>query len=275
MHPTSVLERHHVTVAGNLAAQRSIIFAHGFGTDQTAWDAIVPAFAADHRIIRFDNAGAGRAAPEAFVQHRYLGLKGYANDLVEIADALDVHNAVLVGHSVGAMIAALAALAKPVRFARLVLVGASPRYLDTDGYHGGLTREDLDRVYSAVVENFPQWVDHYAAQAMANPERPHLAASFANTLRVIPPDRALTVLCSILQSDHRADLLALRQPTLIVQARDDIFVPLDVAHWLRDHIPHAALRIIDATGHFPHLSAPDQVIAALREFIDLPPPPAA
>jgi len=270
-HPAmTVLRRHNVTVRGNPQAARTMVFVHGFGTDQTAWTAVAAAFADDYRIVTFDNAGAGQADPAAFVQHRYLSLDGYASDLLEICGALQLRDAVLVGHSVGAMIGVLAAIRQPECFARLALIAASPRYLDAEGYHGGMTEQDLDRVYGAVVENFPGWVEAVAPHFMDNPERPELATRFADSLRSIPPERALTVLCSILQSDYRAELPKLRQPTLVLQTSTDVFVPLGVADYLQRHIPHATLRMIAARGHFPHVSEPALVSAALREFLAAP-----
>ncbi|MCK7494961.1 MAG: alpha/beta hydrolase [Comamonadaceae bacterium] len=100
----------------------------------------------------FDNAGTGSSEPAAFQQHRYLTLDGYAADLNALLDALQLRDVVFVGHSLGAMSGLLAAIARPEQFARLVAVGASPRYLDdpTDGYHGGFSEDDLNALYHAV-----------------------------------------------------------------------------------------------------------------------------
>jgi len=267
MTTTPVLARHAVRVQGNLQAPQAMVFVHGLGTEQSAWAPVATAFAATHRLVLFDNAGAGRADPAAFVQHKYLGLGQYADDLLAICAALDLREAVFVGHSAGAMIAALAAVAEPARCAKLVLIGASPRYLDDRDYRGGMTDEQLAAIYSAVVDNFDQWAETIASMAMAAPDQPDLARYFAATLRAIPPDRAFTVLCSILQSDSRPLLPRIAVPTLLLQTRDDIFVPLEVAHYLERMIPHSTLRVVEAQGHFPHLSAPATVIAAMQAFL--------
>ena len=105
---------------------------------------------------------------------------------------------------------------------------------------------------------------------------PGLAADFANAIRDIPRDRALTVLCSIFQSDHRDDVRRLDKPTLLVYARDDIAAPESVARYLQRAIKDSRLVMIDAQGHLPHISAPTQVLAAIRDFIrgrDAVPPP--
>ncbi|MEQ8235025.1 MAG: alpha/beta hydrolase [Gammaproteobacteria bacterium] len=261
------LRRHNVHVIGRAEAPATLVFVHGFGTDQRAWEAIVPTFADDYRIVLLDNAGAGGADPAAFQQSRYLNLHGYASDLLEVCAALDVHDAILVGHSVGAMIGVLAALAEPQRFARLVLIGASPRYLDDGAYRGGFSEDDLNGLYTAIDADYEGWADAFAPLAMGNPSQPALAEHFAAALKAVPQDHAYTTLCAIFQSDHRAEVARLTQPVLIVQSRDDVAVPQAVAEYLAAHIPDSRLVTIDASGHLPHLSAPGAVVAAIRPFL--------
>jgi sigma-B regulation protein RsbQ len=262
------LQRNNVHVTTPAAPVGTLVFVHGLGTDQQAWQEVAAAFAGDYRIVLLDNVGAGGSAPDAFVQHRYLGLKRYAQDLIEVCDALDVRDAVFVGHSAGGMMALLAAIARPDCAAALVLVGASPRYRDAPGYRGGFTDSDLAAIYRAAAMNYGEWADRFAPMMMGAPDRPQLAVRFARELKSIPPDRALTVLCSILQSDHREDLARVTQPTLIVQPREDGAVPREVAEYLHGHIAGSELVVVDATGHLPHVSAPQAVVAALRGFLE-------
>lgn len=261
------LRKNHVTVTGRGDAPRSLVFVHGFGTDQSAWQQVQDAFRDDFRIVRFDNTGAGRSDRAAFRQHRYLNLHAYAADLLDICSALQLRQVTLVGHSVGGMCCVLAAIARPELFDRLVLVGASPRYLDDAGYRGGFTQADLNALYSAVTLSYTEWAGRFAAAAMGNPGQPELAEYFAGTIKSIPPELALTVLCSIFQSDHRADLARLDLPTLLIQARDDVAVPLEVAEFMHRQIRGSQLRVIDAAGHLPHVSAPAAVIEAMSDFV--------
>lgn len=262
-----VLARHAVRVVGRADADRTLAFVHGFGTDQWSWQGLVPAFEEEWRIVLLDNAGAGTSDPAAFVQSRYLGLRPYALDLAEVLDALGVRGAVVVGHSAGAMMSLLASLERPELVSRLVLIAASPRYLDTEGYRGGLSDDDLRRTYSAVIGSFPEWVDGFAPLAVNAPGRPDVARYFADTLRRIPPQRAFTVLCSILQSDHRADVARVAVPTLLLHAKEDFFVPDEVARYLHERIAGSRLVTVNARGHFPHLVAPGEVVAAIRGFV--------
>ena len=267
MNAVDPLVRNNVRVTGSDAATRTMVFVHGFGTDQTAWREVAASFAGNSRIVLLDSVGAGQSDPAAFVQHRYLSLGQYARDLLEVCRALGIRDAVLVGHSVGAMISVLAAIAEPDHFSRLVLIGASPRYLDDDGYHGGFSRADLDALYSAISNGYTEWADHYAVLAMQNPSQPQLARDFAQSLKSIPANRAFTVLCSIFQSDHRQDLKYLNRPTLIIQSQHDVAVPIEVARYLHEQIGGSQMTVIEASGHLPHVSAPAAVVAAIERFL--------
>lgn len=264
------IQRNHVVMTGNLNAARSIVFVHGFGTDQSAWKEVAAPFMADFRIILLDNVGAGQSAPDYFVkhQHRYLNIHGYANDLLEVCKALNLVDAIAVGHSAGGTACLLAAVKEPKRFSRLALIGASPRYLDDEGYRGGFTKEDIAAIYRNVTVNYSSWLNSFASAMMANPARPDFTQRFIDSIREIPKEQILVILCAILQSDHRSEVGKLDKPTLIIQTRVDSVVPLEVAQFLHGNIRNSQLRLIDAEGHLPHISAPAEVIAALHDFVN-------
>lgn len=264
----SPLVRNNVTQTGNPDAARTLVFVHGFGTDQTVWSEVLRAFQDDYRIVLLDNAGAGKSDESAYENDvgRYLTLRGYAEDLVDIGEALGLKEAILVGHSVGAMIGLLACNMTSRMFSKLVLLAASPRYLDDLGYHGGLTKEMVGDIHMAMFQNYHGWAETFAFSAMGNPDRPHLQQYLAKNLGSIPLDRAASTLITIFQSDYRANVEEVSIPTLIIQTSEDFAVPLDVARYLLDHIPDSKLSVINATGHLPHVSAPAEVIGAMRDF---------
>jgi sigma-B regulation protein RsbQ len=268
--PRDPIHRHHVTVEGDPRAARTLVFAHGFGSDQTAWDRVASSLRSQFRVVRYDHAGSGRSDPAAFVQYRYLKLGAYAQDLLDIVDALELENAVFVGHSMGAMVGLLAAVERPELFERLVLIGASPRFLDDDGYRGGFSVQDLEGVYRAMHENFARWANGFAP-AMIGPDQPRAQIDhFAESMKSIPPERALTIAYAVFQSDHRAELARLARPTLLIQTRSDRAVPMEVAQFMQARIRDSRLVVIDADGHLPHVTAPDAVVAAIRDFIVQP-----
>lgn len=262
---TSIMQRNNVHILGD--GPETIIFAHGFGSDQSAWQHQVSAFASNYRIVLFDHVGAGKSDFSAYSPRRYSSLYSYAEDLLDLCAELKLTQCILVGHSVSGMVSLLAALVEPQYFRQLIFLGASPRYLNDDGYVGGFEQSDLDALYAAMSSNYHAWVSGFASLAMGNPDQPELATAFANTLAAIRPDIAQAVARVIFQSDHRAELPRLQVPTLILQSNNDIAVPVEVGQYMADKIPNNRLVRLNAKGHLPHISAPDVVTLAITQCL--------
>lgn len=262
------IKKNNVTIIGKTDANTTMIFAHGFGTDQTAWKTVADAFSDQYKIILYDNAGAGNSDPEAFSPNKYNTLDSYADDLIAICEELQIQDAIMVAHSVSGMISLLAAIKRPQYFSKIILVGASPRYRNDVNYVGGFEQSDLDGLYEAMDNNYFAWVSGFSQLAMANPENPQLAESFAATLSSIRPDIAQSVARVIFQSDYRSELPKINKETLIIQSNNDIAVPLEVAQYLNNHIQKSKMVVVNATGHFPHISAPQEIISAIKGFIN-------
>lgn len=262
---TSLMERNNVQVLGD--GSETIIFAHGFGSDQTAWRHQVAAFAANFRIVLFDHVGAGKSDFSAYSPRRYSSLYSYAEDLLDLCAELKLRKSILVGHSVSGMVSLLAALVEPDCFNQLIFLDASPRYLNDADYYGGFEQADLDAFYESMSTNYYAWASGFAPIAMATQDQPELAKEFAKTLTAIRPDIAQAVARVIFQSDHRSDLPRLNVPTVILQASDDIAVPPNVGQYMADKIPQSKLVHLAARGHLPHISAPDVVTKAIAQCL--------
>jgi sigma-B regulation protein RsbQ len=260
------LERNNVTEHGPLDAQ-PMLFAHGFGCDQNMWRHVWPAFAADHRVVLFDYVGAGGSDTAAFDPARYETLEGYARDVLEICAALELSDVIFVGHSVSAMIGALAAAAVPEHFARLVLVGPSPRYIDDDDYAGGFTREDIEGLLDAMDSNYLGWSGQMAQVIMANPERPELGEELANSFCRSDPKIARHFARVTFLSDNRTDLARVPTQSLVLQCSDDAIAPDAVGEYVTRQLADARLVRMAATGHCPNLSAPEETVAAIKAFL--------
>ena len=262
----SVLSRNNVTVSGS--GQTPMIFAHGYGCDQNMWRLITPAFADTHRLILFDHVGAGRSELSAYDRTKYSSLQGYAQDLLEICDELDVEHGIFVGHSVSAMIGVLAAIAEPERFDRLVLIGPSPRYINDDDYIGGFTRKDIDDLLEFQASNYLGWSASLAPVIMGNQDRPELSDELRNSFCSTDPDIAKQFAAVTFLSDNRADLPHVRTRTLALQCQDDAIAPMPVGEYVQRHLPNCEMVVLNATGHCPHLSAPEETVAAIKDFLD-------
>jgi sigma-B regulation protein RsbQ len=260
-----VVERNHVVTTG--AGIRPMIFAHGFGCDQNMWRFVAPAFEADFLTILYDQVGAGRSDLSAYDSAKYADLSGYVDDLVEIGQALGIRAGVFVGHSVSAMIGALASIKAPEMFDSLVMVGPSPRYTNAEGYYGGFTEPQIEELLSSLADNHMGWSAAMAPAIMGNPDRPELGEELTNSFCRTDPDIARQFARATFTSDNRADLEHVTARTLILQCKDDIIASEAVGEYVHAHIRGSELKILDATGHCPNLSAPDEVIAAIRDFL--------
>ncbi|KUG08590.1 alpha/beta fold hydrolase [Solirubrum puertoriconensis] len=261
-----VLKRNNVTVSG-AADKQPMVFVHGFGCDQRMWRLVAPAFEADYRVVLLDLVGAGQSDLSAYDPERYRTLDGHALDVLAVIEALGLREVVFVGHSVSAMIGVLAANKQPERFARLVLVGPSPRYINDHGYQGGFERADIEELLEAMDSNYLGWSGAITPVIMGNPERPELTEELNDSFCSTDPEIARHFARVTFLSDNRADLPRVQVPTLILQSAHDAIAPRTVGSYMQQHIPSSQLVLLDTSGHCPHLSAPEATIAVIENYL--------
>lgn len=261
-----ILQRNNVTVLGNPVG-RVLVLAHGFGCSQEVWRDVVPQLVDQYRVVLFDSVGAGGSDLSAYDRGKYDSLDGYADDVLEILESLDLDDVVFVGHSVSAMVGVLAANRDPSRFGALVLVGPSPRYINDGDYVGGFEQPDIDSLLDALDRNYLGWSSQFAPIIMGNPDRPELGDGLTSSFCSTDPTIARHFAHVTFLSDNRRDLASVTVPTLILQCSDDIIAPLAVGDYVHEAIPGSELVVLSATGHMPILSAPQQVVDAIRAYL--------
>jgi sigma-B regulation protein RsbQ len=262
----TVRDRCNVTISGRPDGQ-PMLFAHGYGCDQNMWRFVAPRFEDDFRVVLFDHVGAGQSDLSAYDVVRYASLNGYADDVLEICRELDLTDVIFVGHSVSAMIGVLAALAEPQRFAKLVLVGPSPRYIDDEGYRGGFSAADIDELLGSLESNYLGWSSAMAPVIMGNPDRPELGEELIESFCRTDPAIARRFARVTFLSDNREDLAQVPVPTLVLQSRHDAIAPMEVGTYVSEAIPESELVVLDSTGHCPNLSAPNATVEAIAAFL--------
>lgn len=262
-----ILKRNNVKVLGN--GTRSIIFAPGFGCDQNVWRFVAPAFEKDYRVILFDYVGMGQSSHRDYSADRYSHLAGYAQDILEVCQALDLREAVFVGHSVSSVIGMLASIREPERFARLVLVGPSPCYLNhPPDYMGGFERADLESLIDLMDRNYIGWAKFLAPLIMKNTDRPSLEIELRDSFCSTDPTIARRFAIATFFGDNREDLPKVTVPSLILQCADDAVAPLQVGQYVHRHLRSSTLRLMEATGHCPHMSHPEETIRLITEDLE-------
>ncbi|CAA2969294.1 probable strigolactone esterase DAD2 [Olea europaea var. sylvestris] len=261
----SVLRALNVRVVGS--GENILVLAHGLGTDQSAWQRILPFFLHDYRIVLYDLVCAGSVNPDFFDFRRYTSLDAHVDDLLNILDALEINQCAHVGHSVSAMIGILAAIKRPELFTKLILIGATPRFLNDKDYHGGFEHEEIEEVFSAMEANYEAWVNGFAPLAVGA-DVPAAVQEFSRTLFNMRPDITLFVARTVFNSDLRGVLGLVKVPCSIIQTTRDASVPTSVATYLKSHLGgRSTVHMLNVEGHLPHLSAPTLLARELRRAL--------
>jgi sigma-B regulation protein RsbQ len=258
-------QRNNVQVMGH--GRATLVFSHGFGCDQAMWRFLAPHCADRFKVVLYDLVGAGNSMIEAYDRDKYATLNGYAQDLTELIRAFATGPVILVGHSVSAMIGVLADRQTPGLIAAHVMIGPSPCYVDSDGYVGGFSEEDVHSLLDTLDSNYLGWSSTMAPVIMGAPGQPALGEELTNSFCRTDPEIAKQFARVTFLSDNRQDVEGLTTPTLILQSTEDLIAPVAVGDYLHAALPNSTLKLVDNVGHCPHLSAPAACSDAMDDFL--------
>ena len=261
---TDVLLRNNVKITGE---GQPMLFAHGFGCDQKMWRFITPAFEKDYQLILFDYVGAGNSDKSAYDNEKYNDLNGYVQDILDIVTTLDLKNVILIAHSVSCMISLLSSIKEPHRFAKMVFIGPSACYINNGAYLGGFEKKDILDLLETMEKNYIEWANFLAPVIMKNPENPELGKELNQSFCSTDPTIAKQFAAVTFLSDNRKDLSKMTTPTLLLQCTNDLLAPKEVGEYLHREIPGSTLKIMNATGHCPHMSAPGETISLIKNYL--------
>lgn len=265
MEKDSILKRNNVTVIGK--GEHTLMFAHGFGCDQNMWRYITPSFVDDYKLVLFDYVGCGKSDSSAYNQERYNSLYGYAQDVLDICVALNLRNVIFIGHSVSSMIGALASIQSPQYFSKLIFVAPSPCYINDEDYFGGFSEEDLEGLLEVMENNFGGWANFLAPIIMKNPENPTLTTELENSFCASDPYITKRFARVTFFSDNRKEMKQLNIPVLILQCAEDSIAPGNIGDYMHNSIHSSILVKMEATGHCPHMSHPEETILAIKNYL--------
>lgn len=261
---TDVLKRNNVNVIGS--GDKALVMAHGFGCDQTMWRFLTPYLKDHFRIVLFDYVGSGKSDPKTFSLKRYSALEGYAEDIIDVCEALNLADVTVIGHSVSSMTGMIAAIKAPRLIAKLAMVCPSPSFLnDPPQYRGGFERGDLEGLVELMDQNYIGWANQLAPLVMGASGE-HMAAELTGSFCSTDPLFAKTFAKATFFSDCRPMLPRAHQPTLLFQSSEDALAPVAVGAFICAHMANAKMEIIQANGHCLHMTHPDQIASSLLAF---------
>ena len=264
----AIIRRHSVRIIGD--GPQTLLFCNGFGCSQQIWRYLATPLANRYRVVLFDYVGTGESDLGAYNQQEYNSLGRHAQDVVEICRVLDLREVVLVGHSLGATIAMLAANQAPNYFAKCVLLTASPCYLNEPGYYGGLALEDVNQMLAMLDVDQHSWANLFAGLLVSPEHIPTLGEELVGYFCNLDSTVARHFARVVFLADNRANVSQLKLPTLLLQCADDAIAPTEVGAFLMEHLPQATLKTLPTVGHCPHLSAPLETMAAIEAFLVQP-----
>ncbi|WP_235299565.1 alpha/beta fold hydrolase [Portibacter marinus] len=264
---STLLHKNNVKITGN--GDQAMIFVHGFGCDQNMWRFVAPSFENDYKVVLLDLVGAGGSDARYYNKQKYDTLTGHAQDIIDLCEFLNLNDIIFVGHSVSAMIGALVDIHQPGLIEKLVMIGPSPCYINDENYHGGFDQKDIEELLEAMDINYLGWSSSLAPVIMGNADKPELGNELKESFCKTDPEIAQEFAKVTFLSDNRADLHRIKADCLILQCQEDIIAPETVGEYLKEKIPSNSYTVLDATGHCPHMSAPEETIAAITDFLEL------
>lgn len=253
---------------GSPGAGTPLLFAHGYGCDQTVWHAVASRLTDRERLL-FDWPGAGKASPSTYDPSRHAELNGYAHDLNQLIERQVCTPVICVAHSVAASIALLAAERAPHLFRQLILVAPSPCFLNVDdGYQGGFTTEQLEQMIQGLTVSHATWSRAMAPVIIGNPRRPTLAEQLGDRFCAMDPTIALRWAKATFFADVRQTATRVEVPAVVLQCREDALAPERVGRWLADQLPRGRFVQLSAAGHCPHMSEPEELARVIAQAIN-------
>ena len=261
-----IVQRNNVRVFGT--GSTTLMFAHGFGCDQTMWRFLTPYFEEVCTIVLFDYVGSGKSDLSFYEIDRYSSFDGYAQDITDIGTALNLKDVIFIGHSVSCMIGVMAHITHPELFKNMILIAPSARYVNDGSYIGGFDREDLDGVIDIMEQNYAGWANFIAPVIMKNAEqKPELAFELA--VKFCINDHAINKRFARLTfySDSRPQLLQVTVPTLILQGSEDAIAPESAGLHIYENITGSRYIKMQAIGHCPHMSDPEETAKHIAEYL--------
>ncbi|MBA2746972.1 MAG: alpha/beta hydrolase, partial [Flavisolibacter sp.] len=145
--------------------------------------------------------------------------------------------------------------------------GPSPCYINKDGYIGGFEHKDIEGLLETMEKNYIGWANFLAPQIMGNADRPELGTELTESFCSTDPVIAHHFARATFFSDNREDLSKLNIPSLILQCSEDIIAPTEVGKYLHDNLPQSSLKQMKAKGHCPHISAPEETIELIKDYL--------
>jgi pimeloyl-[acyl-carrier protein] methyl ester esterase len=251
---------------------RPVLFVHGWCMSSAVWGLQQAAVAAEYRFIALDLRGHGRSQ---FSGGQMEGFSGYAEDIVNLAEQLHLHDLVIVGWSLGAQALLKAYPRLQARIDALVLVGGTPRFSAAPHFPYGLPPHEAEGMRIKVRRNLDRALEGFQRNLFVTGELddPVIARQVALVLaRITPPSTAAALegLETLMEEEVLDEAALVSCPTLLFHGEHDRICLPGASCWLEQTISGSRRNSYSGCGHAPFLSNSQRfnhdLIAFIREL---------
>jgi pimeloyl-[acyl-carrier protein] methyl ester esterase len=249
----------HIETVGSGA---DVVLIHGWGMHGGVWSGVRDALAERYRVHVVDLPGMGwsKACSPCDLKR-----------MAEVVAAELPKSAAICGWSLGGQVAMRLALDYPQQVDKLVLIGATPRFVNGADWQCGVAAEVFNLFASQVAADYHDTMTRFLGlQAFGGESSRVLMRELRERFFARPvPDSAVLqdALRILLDTDLRSELAGLQQPTLLIHGNRDTLAPVDASRWMAAHLPHARLRVIEGASHAPFLSHPTTFLSEVLQFL--------
>ena len=240
-------------------SERTFVFINSLGTDFRIWDNVVEVLKNHGSIVCFDKQGHGLSQ----VSSTPLNIGDYAQDVIELMDALSIEKAVIVGLSIGGVIGQYLAVHHADRIEKLVLSNTAPKIGTAETWDLRINKVKNDGIQSITEGVMKVWFSENFHQ-----NQPNELKGYANML-VYSPVQGYIQACEALKiNDLTTEITHINIPTLCIAGSVDGSTPPALVKAMADKIPNAQYVEIEGVGHIPCVETPSVVAAHILNFIN-------
>lgn len=254
----------------------TLVFLHGWTASVREWLPFASELAENHQVVCWDARGHG---DHQHAETTKMTLPRMADDLEELLSKLDVKNAVLIGHSMGALTAwEYIRRHGQTRLSGLCIVDQSPKLITDDqwknGVYGNLDTFKNKHLIQRFTTDFAEGVLELIAFGNNRRSRENYDSNsrgfqqMREHLRKLPGPLLTQCWISITQQDYRDVLAHISCPVLLIYGDESQFYSKDLQRWVADTILDSELHVYPDSDHSPHLWHKERFIYDLNRFID-------
>lgn len=235
-----------------------IVFCNSLGTDTRIWDGVVEALAPDYRLITYDKRGHGLSSVPAGP----YSIESFADDLLELVEALGLERFALVGISVGGLIAQRFALDHAERIAGLVLCDTAAKIGDVASWSERINTVETGGLAAIADGVMQRWFPGELRMG-----RETEIEGWRNLLLRSPVAGYLGTCAALRDADLTGEVGNIKQPTLVLVGAEDQSTPVPLVRAMADRLPAVHFAIVEGAGHLPCIDQPARVSQLIRDYL--------